>query len=140
MAFQAERAHIRQVALATPLDDGHDMIGVPERLASAPSPLSRGSNTRAAAQPLQSPKLRNAIDAARGAYSTVALEKAFAQMSRIAAQSPLLDAPLRAERASPRRNFQVAPSAQAAAAFALGKRNAVGAPARHRALSARIFL
>jgi len=136
MAFQTQSSHVRQVALASALRDRQNMIGVPERLAPTETPFGYGSDARCAAQLLNPPPLGDAIDAADRAHTAIAFKDAVTQMAGVAAQLPFLYAPLRAERHPARRNFQVAPSAEATPVFSFGKSFAVGAAAGHRALGA----
>jgi hypothetical protein len=136
MALQAERAHVRQIALTSAFGHGQNMIGIPQRLAPAETPLTYGSHLGCAAQLLEAAPLGYAIDTANRTYAPVALKDPLAKMAWIAAQPPFLYAPLRTKRQTARRNLQAAPSAETTSVFAFGKSFAVGTPAGHRALSA----
>jgi len=87
MAFQTQRADVRQIAFAAALDDGHDMIRVPECAAGIglDAPLRPGPSARGAAKLLQVMKSCPAIRAAGGAQAVVALEHLFAKVAGIAA-------------------------------------------------------
>lgn len=75
-----------------------------------------------------------AIEAAYRAHAAVALKNTFAKVAGIAAQLPFLDAPIRAERQPPRRNFQIAPAAKATPIRPLGQTGTVRTASRHGAL------
>src|ERR1700685_2169483 len=81
-------------------------------------------------------KSRASVDGAFGADTAIALENLFAQIARISAQLPFVDAPIGAERKAPRRDFQVAPAAQRASAGSCLKRRPVGETTGHRTGSA----
>ncbi|HZS55145.1 MAG TPA: hypothetical protein VFA65_12125 [Bryobacteraceae bacterium] len=82
------------------------------------------------------PSLSDTVDAADGANAAITLKDAFAQVARVAAQSPFFDAPIGAKRQPARWHFQIAPAAETPAIRSLWKTVAVGAAAGHDALSA----
>ena len=51
------------------------------------------------------------VHRASGADTTVAFENLFAEITRVGAKLPFVDAPVGAEREAPRGNFQLTPSA-----------------------------
>ena len=134
MAFEAQRLHIGQIAFAPALDNRHDMIGIPERFARAETPFSGCPQTRRTAQPANAAKFGNAIESALRADAAVALEDSFAQMSWVAAQSPLFNAPVGAEGLAPGWNFEAAPAAEMTPVRPFRQIRAIGCSARHGSL------
>jgi len=94
MAFQTQSLHVRQVAFASSFRHRNDVMRVPKRLAAFETPIKRSLNSRRSAQSADSLELCQTIQAASSAYAMVALEDALPQMPGIAAQFPLLDAPV----------------------------------------------
>jgi hypothetical protein len=78
-----------------------------------------------APRPLQFEVRRAGVGVADCANALIALEDVFAQIARIAAKAPFMDAPRRAERQAPRGNLEPAPAAQGTAIPALLKSGSV---------------
>ena len=73
MAFQAQRAHIGQIAFAPAFGYGPDVIGVPESLAAAEPPFEAGPGARRPAKALDVAELRQAVETADGADAAITL-------------------------------------------------------------------
>lgn len=93
MAFEAERAHVRKIALSAALRHRDNVIGVPETLTLTGPPFGNCGHAGCAAKTLQALVLRDAVDAANRADAAIAFEDALAQVAGVAAQTPLFDAP-----------------------------------------------
>src|SRR5580693_25568 len=78
-------------------------------------------------------KSRTRVDSALGADTAIALENLFAEIARVGAKLPFVDAPIGTEREAPRRDFQVAPAAQRPSAGSGLKRGPVGKASGHGA-------
>jgi hypothetical protein len=122
--------------LAAAFRNRHNMIGIPERFASAQTPSGDGFSPGSASEALDVVVLGETIGSANRAHAAVPFENPVAQMAGVATQTPLLNAPIRAERQAARRNLQAAPAAQAAAVRSLRESVAAGASARHDPLRA----
>ncbi len=135
VAFQAERPHIGQIALAAAFSHGKDMVGVPQAPAAeaAQTPGIQGGQLPSPAQTPDSPPFRYCIHTARRADAPITLEDSLAQVAGITAQFPFLHAPIRTERAASGWNFERTPAAQIPPALALFERTRVHAPASHGA-------
>lgn len=112
MAPKAQSAHIGKIAFAAALDYGHDVVSVPEVTAVAPVFLelpARGEIQFAFV-------LAEAfgIEAALGTDAVVAGENLFAQVCRVGAQFPSVDAGGAAEGEPPAGNLPAASAARAA--------------------------
>src|SRR5205823_12776115 len=81
-------------------------------------------------------KFGDAVETANSTDSAVPLEDTLAQVTGIGAKLPLLDTPIGTEREPPRRNFEIAPTAEAAPARPLPQFGAIHSPAGHRAFRA----
>ena len=81
---------------------------------------------------------RKAIEAADCTDPPVALEHSFAKVSGIAAQFPLLNAPIGAEGQASGRNFQVAPATKAPSIRTPGQTGAFRAATGHRTLHGHV--
>jgi hypothetical protein len=136
VTLQAKRAHIGQIAFAPAFGHRDDVIGIPESFSSLKSPLGVCFRACRSAKPLDVPQLRNAVEAAYCADAAVAFEDTFAEVARVAAQSPFFDAPIRTERQAAQRHFQIAPAAEASAVWSLREVVAIGASSLHNALRA----
>jgi len=138
VAEQAEGADIIQIAFSSALCHRDDMIGVPQ--CSSTDPLQTPAREQLLpvdpARPLQVMISRPAIDPANGTDSVVAGQHLLTQVARVGSQTPLVDAPFRAERESSGGNLQTAPATQRAAVTALLQSRSIGKPAGHGARSA----
>src|SRR4051794_3684034 len=112
------------------------MIGIPEALPSAQLPGKNRLCFRRSTKTANPRVLGNAVETALSTDTPVALKDSLAQVSRAAAKLPLLHTPRRAKRQTARRNFQIAPAAQASAMGPRGKPVPIGPTASHGALSA----
>src|SRR5947208_9859846 len=103
------------------------MVGIPQALASLPRQIPVGQQRRAAraARVPELPCRNHRIHTAVGAYAVVALEHLLAQVARLGAQLPLVDAILGAKRKSSARDFQGTPPAQPAPVRTTGNRLAI---------------
>lgn len=136
MTFQTERAHVRQIAFTAALTHGNDVIGIPKRFSAANLPAFAGIQARRTSEALDAIPFSNAINPADSADAAIPFEHSFTQMPGIAAQPPFLHAEIRAERNASGRNFQVAPTAKAAAVWAFRQSFAIGTAAGHGSLFA----
>lgn len=125
-----------EVAFAPAFDHGNDVIGVPEAFAcaGAQTPLEQSFQPRHAAQPPELAFGMEAIDAASGAYAAIAFENFFTKVAGIAAQAPLLHAPLRTEGHAAFGDFEIAPAAKIPAVGASRKTATVHPASLHRSL------
>lgn len=135
MAENAERPEVQQIAFAAALDYRHDVVGVPQRFTIEPlqSPFIEQLQAMRAAGAFQPGEGGAGIHAANRADAAVAGEHPIAKIARIGAELPFIDAPVRAKRESPRRNFEVAPTAERPSVCALLERGAIGESTRHGA-------
>jgi hypothetical protein len=85
MAFEAESAHVGQVALAAAFSHGDDVVGIPESFPAVEIPASERASARGATQALDVVKLRGAIEPADGADAAVAFEHALAEVAGVSA-------------------------------------------------------
>ena len=133
MAPQAQRPNIRQIALAATLRHRRDVVGIPQ--ARAPqilqAPVAKHAYTPPWRESLDAPPFRDRIQVTGGAHPLVAIEYLVSQISRVGAQAPFVDTPVRAEGPSPRRYFQAAPTAQGSAARTARQFRSLRAPAAH---------
>lgn len=134
VAFQAKRSKVRQIAFAAAFGYGNDMISVPNRLAASNLPVFQRAGACRASQLAQAGELGDTVHPTDGTDASVALQDSLTKVARIGAEPPLLHAPLGTKRPASRRNFEVAPAADAPAIFALGNRVALYAAPRHCAL------
>ena len=100
MAFQAQSADVRQIALASAFNYRHDVIGIPQAFApfGCDAPLRESFEARRASKPLQVLKSRKAIRATRRAHAPIALEHLLAQITGIGSETPFLHAPIGTKR------------------------------------------
>jgi hypothetical protein len=127
VAFEAERAHVGEVALAAAFSNGHDVIGVPETAARAPfvfEPAARSEIEFAliAAE-------RFCVDAALGTPAVVASEDLLAEIAGVRAQLPFVDAGGAAKGEAAAGDQDAAAAAQAA--LALDPTAGLDAPGTH---------
>src|ERR1700733_14055685 len=116
MAAQAERAQVRQVALAAAFDDGDDVVGFPEGAAGEAGQVPEVEQARAgcAARALQDARGDEGVDSTTAADAAIALEHLIAEVAGVRAHAPVVDAAVGAEGAAAFRNFGRAPAAEAA--------------------------
>jgi hypothetical protein len=116
MATKAEGADVIEVALATALRHGKNVIGVPKTFTHPfdESPMLHKDDTSVASRSLQPAVLPDRIQSAVGAHASVTLQNLFAQVSWLRPQFPLMYAKIRAEGEAARRHLERAPPAQAA--------------------------
>lgn len=140
MASQTQRTHIGEVAFSSAFGYGNHVIGVPEALPrkARQSPPGEEFVTLLTPRALQSAHRGKRVGTTLGANTTIALEHTIPQMRRIAAQFPLLHAPVRTETAPALWYFEVAPAAQRAPAFALRQIAWVHPTAGHAPLLAEV--
>src|SRR6476660_7069074 len=77
-----------------------------------------------------------AIDAAKGTNAAIPFEHLFPKVTRICAQLPLVDAPIRTERDAATGNLKMTPPAEISSARTLFELVAVDPTTGHRALRA----
>lgn len=132
---EAEGADILEIALATAFNHGNDVIGVPEAAAAAcaDSPVLQQLLTTGTAGAAKLLKGSDGIDGADRAATVVAQEDLLAQIRRLGAQLPLVDAVRRAEGEAAARHLKGTPAAEAATIGATGDRSAIDPSAAHRA-------
>jgi len=114
MTFQAERAHICQIAFAATLSHGNDVIGIPQT--AAPAFLQLPFFQKLPAHPVVEfakffPKPFR-VSAAHGAQASIARINLLAQIAGIRAQFPFVHAVCGAEGSAAARHLDGAPSAQ----------------------------
>lgn len=131
MTFQAESAHVPEVALASAFSDGDEVVGVPEGFAEtfAKVPFDQEFVAGAGVELEEMAAEFNGVDTALGADAFVALEYLLAEVGRIGAEAPLVDAGVGAEGASPGGDFDATAAAQRPAVGSFGKFAAVDASA-----------
>ena len=90
VALQAERAHVGEIAFAATLDDGDDVIGIPEMTAKAPFffKLAAGREIEFALVFTKG----FGVEAALGADAVVSGKDLLAEIGGIGAESPFVDA------------------------------------------------
>jgi len=123
MAFEAERANVVEIALATAFHHRNDMVGIPEAFSRTgpQAPFERSFQARRTPQAFKLQCCTQTIYGADGAHATIPFENLFAEVAWIGTETPLLHAPSRAKRDPSFGNFQTAPAAKMAAVGALGK-------------------
>ena len=114
------------------------MIRIPECPAGIgpDTPYRPGSSPRTAAKFLYMMKSRVAIRPAHAAHAAVAFEDLFTKVAGIAAELPLFDAPIGAEREASFGDLEVTPAAKIAAVGPFGQRCRIGPAAGHSAQGA----
>ena len=112
MTQQAECAHIRKIALAAAFGDRDDVIGVPQRLAAAlaQSPQLQELPPGRVVELAHIAPERYRVRPAPGAHAFVPLENLPAQISRIRAQFPIVNAGVGTKRAATARYLSPAPA------------------------------
>jgi len=118
MAEQTKSAEISQVAFSSSFHNRQNVIGIPQRLAGEPLELPFNEKaqpvgpTRAAQLGVGSAS----VDSADCANAPVPLQYLLAKVARVGAEAPFVNAPIRAERKTPRRDFETTPAAEGSAA------------------------
>lgn len=113
MALQTQSADVFEIALASALHHGHDMIGIPKGFSGtgAQSPMEKCFQPSGTSQAFQGAFCMQAIDAAAGADSPVASQYFFTNIARIAAYAPFFHAPVRTKGHAAFGNLQITPTA-----------------------------
>ena len=124
MAWDAERPDVRHCALAAPLHDGHDVVGIPVGAAPKEPPvavpeLGPVSPLLLGPRSLDPAPLRveghaelGGIDAAESTDTVVAAKHALTHQCRAVSGRPVIDASLTAEATAPLWNLGVAVAAE----------------------------
>ena len=114
MAAQAKSAHIRQIALAAAFGDRHDVIGIPHRFAAAflQIPFFEEVAAGRVVELAHVTAQRGSVHAALGADALIALEHFFAQIARVGAKLPFVNAGVGAESSAAFAYFAAAPAAE----------------------------
>lgn len=123
MAFQAEGPHVGEVALTAALTDRNDVIGIPQAFTGVrlDTPFPQGNSSTLGWQTPQPAPLLYAIYAADAANPLVTLQDLVAQVTRVAAEFPFVNAIGRTERAAPSGwNLKVAPATPVPTILSLG--------------------
>jgi hypothetical protein len=117
MAEEAERSHVREVALAAAFRHGHDVVCIPKRLpaAFAQSPGFQKLAARSVVEFAEIAAQGYGIGGALGADAAVAREDLFAEIAGVGAQLPFMDAGLGAKGPAALWYFDAAPSTKSAA-------------------------
>jgi hypothetical protein len=140
VTLQTKGAHIRKIAFAAAFGNWQNVIGIPKRLTAFQPPGCHCFQARAATQAAYVRIFRNAIYTTHGAYAFIAFKNALAQMARVAAQTPFFHAKFRAERVASGGHFELAPTAQTAAVWALRKSFSVSPAAGDGAFGTHISM
>ena len=133
MTHQAQSPQVLEVALAPALDDGHDVIRIPEAPSVEPlepPPRQKPFPVRPSG-PFQIEVRDASVRVAKRANPPVPGEYMVAEISRIGAQPPFMHAPVRTKGEAAGGHLEIAPAAQGPAVQALGYGRAVGTPAGH---------
>ena len=131
MAEEAEGAEVVEVALTSTFGDGEDVVGVPEA-ASAGDGLhaveAEACGPGGASSELEGGVGGDGIDATDGAVAAVAGEDLVAEVARVGAEAPLMDAVVTAEGAAAfGEDLEIAPAAEREAVGSGGEISAAGA-------------
>src|SRR5690242_12911136 len=90
MTLQAERPHVRKIAFAAAFAHGHDVVGIPQMLASPP--LALETLPRGVIElPLVAPE-DDGVDPAQRADTPIAGEYRVAKIGGVRPQLPFVDA------------------------------------------------
>jgi len=116
VAEEAEGAEVVEVALASAFGHGADVVGVPEAAACGDGLHSVKMETCDAGRAscsFEGTVSCDGVDAADGADASVAGEDMIAEVARVGAETPLVDAVVTAEGAAAfGENFELAPAAE----------------------------
>ena len=139
MTEQAKSAEISKVAFSPTFHNRQNVIGIPQRLAGEPlkPPFSQKPQPVGPARAAQLRVGKTSVDSADCADAPVPLQNLLAKVARVGAEAPFVNAPIRAERETPRRDFETAPAAEGPAAGPFRQSGAVGETARHGPRSAQ---
>jgi hypothetical protein len=116
MAEEAEGAEVVEVALAAALGYGAHVVGVPEAAAGSDglhAVEAEACGTGRASGSLERVVGGDGVDGADGADAAVAYEDLIAEVARVGAETPLVDAVVTAEgAAASSEDLEVAPAAE----------------------------
>ena len=116
MAFQAEGAHVAEIAFASALGYGQDVVGVPQAAAGGDglhAIETETSGAGGAAGSLEGVVGGDGVDVADGADAAVAGEDLVAEVAGVGAETPLVNAVVAAEGAAAfGDDFEIAPAAE----------------------------
>ena len=116
MAEQTEGTKVIKIALAAAFGDGNDVIGIPKRSARRDGTHAKDAQTflpGGAACAFEGGEDGQGIGIADRTAALVAGEDLIAQIAGIGAETPLVDAELRAEGApAPGQDLKIAPAAE----------------------------
>lgn len=126
MTLETESAHVAEIAFAAALGDRDDVIGIPQRFAAFQTPGRSGLQPSGAAKTADVRVFGDAVGATQSTNAFVAFENAFAQMSRIATQTPFFNAEGGAEGVAAGWDFELAPTAKTAAVRAFAQNAFIG--------------
>jgi hypothetical protein len=136
VTLHAQRANVFQIAFTAALDDGENMVGVPEAFAEQRSrrqaPMLEDLQPGCASQSFEITPSGQAIHATLGANTTVAFQYFFAKIARVSAQPPLVHAPIRTEGMTALGDLQITPAAEVAPIRSFRKGASIGPTAGHR--------
>ena len=127
MAAKAQGLNVFKITLASPLDHRHDVIGLPNAL-SYPrfqSPVEHQPYTVVAAGTLQLAQRPERVYKTTGTDAAVPKEDLFAEVGRLRAKFPFMDAVGRAKGEATGWHFERAPTAETAAVRTSGDRAAI---------------
>jgi hypothetical protein len=110
------------------------MVGIPQAFSAAQVPFGSGAMTGASAESAQMDVSRGTICAAKSTYAAIPFEHFFTQVSRIGAQLPFVNAPIRTECRTAGRDFEVTPAAEISPVGTLFEPVPIDPPAGHRPL------
>jgi hypothetical protein len=127
VAPQAERAHVREIALASTFGDRHDVVGIPYMTPATPFLLKSLAGGVIQLALVLAQGLR--IDAAVRADTAVARENLLAKIAGIGSQPPLVDAACTAKGETAAGNSRATPPAQAT--LPLDPTSGLGAASAH---------
>jgi hypothetical protein len=118
------------------LGDGDDVVGIPEGFAAFESPSGDGLETGGAPKTADVRVFGDAVRAANGADPFIALQHAFAQVTRVAAKLPFFYTEGGTECLPANGHFKLTPAAEITAVGAFGKGGFIGPASRHGAFGA----
>jgi hypothetical protein len=128
---EAERAEVVEVALSSSFRYGTDVIGIPEGAAGSDglhSVKGKPGGAGVASSPLERVVDGDGVGLAGGADATVAGKDLVAKVTEVGAETPLVDAIVRAEGATPfGEDLKLAPAAKGEAVEAARERVRLGA-------------
>lgn len=116
VAFQTERADVREIAFSAALNHGHDVIRIPKTTTNPALdvPVEKLAVACRPAQAHDGAPFGKTVDPAGGANPFVPIQYLLAQVTGIGPQFPFLDAKVGAEGEPAFRNLETAPAAQEA--------------------------